>query len=152
MGMNIKYHGHIDVPANIVAHANTIRFENYKTNTPAKFQKHFDDEAKNEVFKQQLSALMNIDPDNLDYVYFSVCQGAEPHTDQLDPHQFADITYIIPVILPQGDSVITALNDSATVELGGVYSFNHTETHSMILEDNESGCVVIMAAERFRKR
>ncbi len=144
----ITCHGNIKVPSSITNHADTIKLENYKTNTPAKFQKHFTAQVQDTMFEIELAEAMGIDHNQLDYVYFSVCKGAEPHTDQLDPLKFSDTTYVIPVILPEGDSVIHARDESETVVLGGIYSFDHTETHSMTLEDMESGCVVIMATER----
>lgn len=144
----ITYHGNIDVPTSIVSHADTIKLENYKTNTPAKFRKHFTNQVLDTMFEITLAEVMGIDHNQLDYVYFSVCKGAEPHTDQLDPLKFSDTTYVIPVILPEGDSVIHARDENETVVLGGIYSFDHTETHSMTLDDTDSGCVVIMATER----
>lgn len=61
---------------------------------------------------------------------------------------FTDRTFIIPVILPQGRSVITAEKASAEVARGHIYKFNHERTQSMTVEDTESGCVVIMVAIR----
>ena len=34
----IKYHGDVSIPQIVIEHADTIKLENYKTNTPAKFQ------------------------------------------------------------------------------------------------------------------
>ena len=55
---------------------------------------------------ETLSSLIGIQTEKLDYVYFSGCQGAEPHTDLLDPSKFTNTTYVIPVILPLGDSLL----------------------------------------------
>jgi hypothetical protein len=75
-----------------------------------------------------------------------VCNGAEPHTDLLDPAVFEDTTYVIPVILPTGTSIITAEDVYVVTQPGHVYEFDHTKLHSMVLEDTSSGCVVIMVA------
>ncbi len=64
----------------------------------------------------------------------------------MNPNKYEDTTYVIPVILPGGKSVITAESASVEVSLGGVYEFDHTKIHSMTLEDTESGCVVVMVA------
>jgi len=140
--MNIIDHGSVQIPQHVVSHADTIKYENYKTNTPAKFQKHG---AVSSELEQSIAAIAGVDVNRVDWVYFSVCQGAEPHTDQLGD-KFTDTTYVIPVILPTGKSTITANGQTEEVQLGHIYEFNHNETHSMELEDTTSGCVVIMAA------
>jgi len=136
-------HGKVSVDEMIVNNAELIKFENYKTNTPSKF--HTRDSIDN-FFKFSLSSFLEIDYDNLDFVYFSVCKGAEPHVDLLDPAIFEPRTFVIPVILPEGKSIITAEDEQIEVKLNHVYEFNHEKIHSMKLEDNESGCVVIMVA------
>ena len=98
------------------------------------------------ILLAELSDRLGIPFKSLDFVYFSVCKGAEPHVDLLDPNVFEPRTFVIPVILPHGKSVITAEDESVEVELNYMYEFNHERTHSMQLEDNESGCVVIMVA------
>lgn len=143
---NVTYHGTVSIPQNIIDHSHEIKFENYKVNTPSRFQKRFDD-VDNTEFKQSVTGIMGIDINALDYVYFSVCEGAEPHTDDLDPKKFSDSTFVIPVLLPDGKSTITVGGESIEVHEGGVYEFNHTIVHSMELEDTSSGCVVIMASE-----
>lgn len=140
----IKYHGKVTVPEVVTKHADTIKFENYKTNTPTKFQVRC--LVGGEELMSELSDIIKIPKEKLDFVYFSVCQGAEPHTDKLNPNKFEDTTFVIPAILPKGRSVITAEEEETEVELGGVYEFDHTKVHSMKLEDTESGCVVIMVA------
>lgn len=82
----------------------------------------------------------------LDFVYFSVCKGAEPHIDLLDKNKFEPTTFVVPIILPNGESIITAEDERIVVELNNIYEFNHEKIHSMVLEDTESGCVVIMVA------
>lgn len=140
----IKFHGIVSLPEDVVKHADNIKFENYKTNTPTKFQiRSF---VGGEDLMESLSKLIDVPKERLDFVYFSVCKGAEPHVDKLNPEKFTDTTYVIPVILPKGKSVITAEKQEVEVELGGVYQFNHTKIHSMNLEDTESGCVVVMVA------
>jgi len=138
-------HGKVFIPKEIVANADTIKFENYKTNTPAKFQIRRIDGADVEMLFN-VSMAVGVAVNKLDYVYFSVCRGAEPHVDLLDPTVFEPKTYVIPVVLPSGRSVITAEDETAEVELFNMYEFNHEKIHSMTLEDNESGCVVIMIA------
>lgn len=141
--INIINHGAIYVPDTVVKNADLIKFENYKTNTPGKFQVHNESDA---ILLAELSDKLGIPFKSLDFVYFSVCKGAEPHVDLLDPNVFEPRTFVIPVILPHGKSVITAEDESVEVELNYMYEFNHERTHSMQLEDNESGCVVIMVA------
>jgi hypothetical protein len=136
-------HGLVDVPLTVVENAETIRFENYKTNTPAKFQIRDETDA---VLLSNVAGLLKSPINVLDFVYFSVCKGAEPHVDLLDPEVFEPRTYVIPIVLPSGKSVITAEDESVEVELNHMYEFNHEKIHSMTLEDNESGCVVIMIA------
>jgi hypothetical protein len=144
----IKFHGVVSIPQAVIDHADTIKLENYKTNTPAKFQVR--SLVGGEELMESLAEIIGISKEKLDFVYFSVCKGAEPHTDLLNPNKFEDTTYVIPVILPNGKSIIGAEDDAGTVEaeveLGGVYQFDHTKTHWMTLEDNESGCVVVMVA------
>jgi len=138
-------HGYIRVPRGIVESADTVKFENYKTNTPAQFQIRRMDEA-DMALMFNLSRMVGVPWNRLDFVYFSVCKGAEPHTDLLDPEKFEPRTFVIPVILPGGQSVITAEEQMKQVELNHVYEFNHEKLHSMLLEDTDSGCVVIMVA------
>lgn len=140
----IKYHGTVPVPETVIGHADTIKFENYKTNTPRKFQVRT--LIGGDELMDSLSGRIGIEKDRLDFVYFSVCKGAEPHTDLLDPNKFTDTTFVIPVVLPPGDAIITAEDHGEKVHVGGVYEFDHTKVHSMSLEDTESGCVVVMVA------
>lgn len=141
----IVCHGELNIPISIIENAETIKFENYKTNVPSKFQirqlNHYDIELMDE-----LSKIIYIDKEYMDFVYFSVCKGAEPHTDLLDPNVFLSKTFVIPVILPKCKSVITVEDEKIEVKLNHIYEFNHEKIHSMELEDMESGCVVIMVA------
>lgn len=138
-------YGEMYVPAMIVSNAESIKLQNYKTNTPGKFQiKAISDEDTD--LMDTLSAKIGLDKASLDFVYFSVCKGAEPHVDLLNPAIFEPRTFVIPVVLPQGKSVITAEDEEVEVKLNHIYEFNHEKTHSMTLEDNESGCAVIMVA------
>jgi hypothetical protein len=135
------------IPEAVIAAADTIKLLNYKTTTPAKFRKNELTEELAGPMLDELADIIGVPKDRLDYVYFSCCRGAEPHTDQLPRERFGPMTYIIPVILPKfGSALITAGIVSKVVEVGGVYMFNHEQIHSMTLEDNESGCVVIMVA------
>jgi hypothetical protein len=138
-------HGEMSVPDRITANAETIKFANYKTNTPAKFQIKSISEDDTDLM-DNLSSKIGVDKTSLDFVYFSVCKGAEPHVDLLNPAIFEPRTFVIPVVLPQGKSVITAEDEAVEVKLNHVYEFNHEKIHSMTLEDNESGCTVIMVA------
>jgi len=144
----ITHIGKINIPQTILDHAETIKLENYKTNSPAKFQKHSQYSTSGEKVSKQLSKLLNVDLNKIDWVYFSACKGAEPHVDQLDPNKFNDETYVVPIILPEGESKIQAIEDEKIVELFNVYHFDHTKIHSMTLEDNDSGCVVLMCGIR----
>lgn len=141
----IQCHGEIAVPDELVSNADTIKFQHYKVNTPSRFQKRSDIDTE---FKKRLAAKIGLDFETLDFVYFSVCKGAEPHVDQLDPAIFTSRTFVIPVILPRGNSIITAEDQREIVKLNHVYEFNHERVHSMEVEDTESGCVVIMVAEK----
>jgi len=146
--MKIKYHGVLPhVPEAILEHANTIKLENYKTNTPTAFQKHQPD---NIEFTKQLAKAIDYPPASIDWVYFSVCKGAKTHVDELGD-KFTDTTFVIPIIVPKGRSTITAEYESMSVRCRGIYEFNHNKEHSMELEDTESGCVVIMAAIRSKQ-
>ena len=139
----IEFIGKVAIPQGVILNANKIKYEHYKVNTPSKFQVHSLDDT---LLIETISSLIGIQKEKLDYVYFSVCQGAEPHIDLLDPNKFTNTTYVIPVILPLGDSIIVAETQREKVQVGGVYKFNHTKTHSMELDDTSSGCVVIMVA------
>lgn len=140
----ITFWGTVDIPKSVGAHSDTIKFENYKTNMPTKFQVR--NLTGGDSLMESLSRVISIPMEKLDFVYFSVCKGAEPHTDKLNPKKFEDTTFVIPVILPSGKSIITAEDHRERVEIGGIYQFDHTKIHSMELEDTESGCVVIMVA------
>jgi hypothetical protein len=142
----IKYHGKVDIPATVLLEAEKIKLLNYKTTTPTRFKKNTLTEDIAKDLMVDIANKIEYFPSRLDYVYFSVCKGAEPHTDNLSPMDFLDKTFVIPVILPSGWSIIKAENDMRIVEVGGIYEFNHTKIHSMELEDTESGCVVIMVA------
>jgi hypothetical protein len=141
----ITYHGNIHIPQTITDHADAIKFEKYKVNTPTEFQINRYAVGQEQLISR-LSQKICVPTYKLDFVFFSVCQGAEPHVDQLNPDKFEDTTYVIPVILPNGASAIRAEKAIGVVEVGGVYEFDHTKIHSMELQDTESGCVVIMVA------
>lgn len=140
--------GVVHIPQSILDHAELIKYDHYKVNTVKKFQKYTQDTIDSEILLWALGGLAGLDMSKLEYVYFSACMGAEPHIDMLDQTIFEDTTLVIPVILPSGKSIITAEDEEVVVRIGGVYQFDHTKTHSMVLEDNESGCVVVMVAVR----
>ncbi len=144
----IRYHGQVVIPGAVIAVADSIKLLNYRTSTPARFRKNLLTPDLAGDLMSAISVLIGVDVSRLDYVYFSVCRGAESHVDILDPSKFLETTFIIPVILPSGRSIITAESTESVVEVGGVYEFNHEREHSMVLEDVTSGCVVIMVAIR----
>ncbi len=139
-------HGPITIPASISEYAETIKFDNYKVNTPAKFRTNTYNDLSSQIMIRELSWVIHVPYFLLDFVFFSVCNGAEPHTDLLDQNIFEDTTYVIPIILPKGKSVITAEDTEERVSVGYVYEFDHTKMHSMELQDTHSGCVVLMVA------
>lgn len=142
----ITFHGRVRVPQAVVDAAHPIRMLNYKTTTPARFRKNTLTEDIAGPMMDELAAIAGVARERLDYVYFSAARGAEPHTDLLDPAVFTARTLVVPVILPAGRTVIEAQGAEAVAEIGGVYEFDHERTHSMSVEDEESGCVVIMVA------
>ena len=137
--------GRVDIPAEVTALADLVKKQHYKVNTPAKFTTHT---LADKALMEQLSELVGVPVEKLNYVYFSACGGAEPHTDLLDPEKFTNDTYVIPVILPPGAAIIKVEEWVVAVKVGMVYKFDHTCMHSMELEDTESGCTVIMVAVR----
>ena len=152
----IRSHGAVNVGPAVVQSADSIKLQNYKTNTPKTFQVqplHVQDAA---TLTQELADRIKVPVERLDFVYFSVCQGAEEHIDLLDPSVFESRTFVIPVILPQGDNIIVAKDTAGPdgivpthatfVKLNHIYEFNHEKPHSMYVQDTESGCVVIMVA------
>lgn len=141
----ITYHGTVDVPQEVIDAADRIKLDNYKVNKPTSlgFKVRRLHDLK---MVDQLAKIAKVTKSLLDIVYFSCCKGAEPHVDKLKPEKYEDTTYVIPVILPKGKSVIYAEGASMDVGLGGVYQFDHTRVHSMSLEDTDSGCVVVMVA------
>lgn len=139
--------GNVLLTSHMTLAADQIKYENYKVNSPYKYKKHTQDVTVGSWFETQLSELVGVDKAKIDWVFFSVCKGAEPHIDMLDENKFHDATYVVPVILPKkGKAVITAEDESMEVTVGGVYQFDHTKIHSMELDDTQTGCVVIMAA------
>lgn len=144
----IRHHGSVVVPGAVISAADSIKLLNYRTSTPSRFRKNLLTADIAGSLMVELSELIGVESSVLDYVYFSVCSGAEEHVDILDSSKFFETTFIIPVILPSGSSVITAEDSSMVVEVGGVYEFNHERRHSMVLDDVTSGCVVIMVAIR----
>ena len=144
----ITLHGNVSIPDAVIAAAEPIKMLNYKTTTPARFQKNTLTADIAGPLLDNIAERIGVDRARLDYVYFSAAQGAEPHTDMLDPKVFMSNTYLIPVILPTGRTVLMADGVEVAAELGEIYEFNHEETHGMTVEDTESGCVLIMVAIR----
>lgn len=143
----IRYLGTINVPEALVQHADKIKLENYTVNKPSRAQvKH--SLGSYMRFDEALATMLGLQDKRgrLNFVYFSCCKGAEPHTDEALKGKFEDETWVIPVILPKGRSVMFCEGVSIPVHKGGVYHFDHTKTHGMTLEDTESGCVVVMVA------
>lgn len=138
----ITYHGIVTIPPEVTAAADTIKHENYKVNSPAKFKVRSLDGC--DWLMARLGEVVDVPRERLDCVYFSCCKGAEPHADQLNPAKFTDTTYVIPVVVPSGRSVLVVDGREMDVQLGGIYQFNHGKIHELRLDDTESGCVVIM--------
>jgi hypothetical protein len=150
MIMKIEMLGEVTVGASLVRAADKIKLQHYKVNTPKKFQVWpFPSRTplyEGEILMWELANMAHQDPHNLDYVFFSVCSGAEEHTDALDPAKFEPITLMVPIILPPGRNIITAEDEWVQVRLNHVYKFDHTKPHSMRLQNTTSGCVVVMVA------
>lgn len=142
----IREWGNVTVPERVTMAAEQIKHLNYKTTTPVKFRKNKLTEDLAGDLLTEISDRIGVSRSLLDYVYFSVAKGAEPHIDALDASIFTDRTFVIPIILPKGDSIITAEEASVVARLGYIYEFNHERIHSMTVADTESGCVVIMIA------
>jgi hypothetical protein len=140
----IRFYGTIDIPFQVINAADEIKHLNYRTTTPVRFRKNALTPDIAGGLMSTLAEFIGVTVDRLDYVYFSVARGAEPHVDALDPEKFTSHTWVIPVILPKGHTIIHAEHDSMVAKVGGVYEFNHERVHSMHVEDTESGCVVIM--------
>lgn len=138
--------GAVAIPQAAREVADSVKLQNYKTNTPKRFQVQPLHAEAAGIMLEELSELVRVRQDRLDFVYFSVCKGAEPHIDLLDPALFEPRTFVVPVILPKGVSTITVGDETKQVFLNHVYEFNHEIMHSMELEDVESGCVVVMVA------
>jgi hypothetical protein len=143
----IRFHGTVEIPAEAVQYADGIKQENYKVNTPAEFQVRVLPGCK--PMLDQLATLTGQPRERMDAVYFSCPMGSEPHTDKLNLKKFENTTFIIPVILPDlrkhRVTLLTAGCTDAVLEVGGVYEFDHTQTHSLTVGD-DSGCVLIMVA------
>lgn len=142
----ITTHGTVAIPQAVTDAAHPIRMLNYKTTSPSRFRKNSLTEDVAGSLMDAVAVRIGMPREKLDYVYFSAARGAEPHVDLLDPAVFTPHTFVIPVILPNGRTIIVAEDASAQVEVGGIYEFNHERTHSMTVEDPDSGCVVIMVA------
>lgn len=136
----------LDIPKSVLDVAESIKLDNYKTNHPKEFRKETVVTDDGLYLMAQLSSLTGVPVNKLDYVYFSACRGADEHVDLLDPEKFEDVTYIIPLVLPSGKSILHEDGYSTGIQVGGVYEINHTKPHSLDLEDTESGCTLIMVA------
>ena len=142
----ITVRGTVTPGSALLAAADKIKLLSYKVNTPKQFQVmalHGEEAAD---LMAQLGELIGHPHEKLDFVYFSACKGAEEHVDELDPMIFEETTFVVPLILPQGRSVLTANCHPMTLELNHVYEFSHELPHRLDLEDTESGCVVVMVA------
>jgi hypothetical protein len=142
----ITYHGNIVIPNGLIEAADQIKYQNYKVTKIGKIAKQTPEGVDAEYVMRVLGSKVERDHATFNAVYFSACSGAEEHVDMLDQEEFEDTTYVIPLILPQGDSIIRAGKCRAIVEVGGIYEFDHTKPHEMTVEDDKSGCVVLMVA------
>lgn len=145
MVSNITAHTKVTLTGKALEHAKSVVKENYKLSTPLEFQKHC---SADDILIQQIAAVMNWDHTRVDSVFFSCPNGADPHVDKLNLADHSDITAIIPVILPKGKSILQVANDSMELEVARVYSFSHQTLHSLSVENEGEGCVVIMSTER----
>lgn len=137
--------GPVPLPAEAVAYAERVKRESYATNTPAEFQVR--ELAGSAALADAIAVragLLAGERARLDLVYFSCCRGAEPHVDRLP--RFEPRTWVVPLVLPPGRAVLRAGEDARDAVLGVVYQFDHTQVHSLELDDAESGCVFAMAA------
>lgn len=144
----ITVYKEVAVPMGIMGYAYDIRLENYKVNTPTQYQIHDMKLDGTEGVLEQVSALTDIPVEKLDCVFFSVCRGAEPHVDDLDPEKYTGRTFTIPLVQPPSGRVLLKANGAAVdVRPCVVYEFDHTKIHSMELDDKEYGCTVLMIGE-----
>lgn len=139
-------HGSVFVPPQVFQAAYELRLENYKVNTPKKFQvRHLHTEHSLQLMGD-LAQIAGVPMNKIDYVYFSCCLGAEEHTDALDAKKFTAKTLIVPVVVPPGKATLWADGMETQMQANHVYEFNHERPHSLTLEDTTSGCTVIMAS------
>lgn len=138
----IKLVGELMVDFQTMCYAQSIREENYKVNTPSKYQKHCGNDS---FIINQLVEIINRDYSLINYVFFSCKEGAEPHTDKLNLSRFDEKTVVIPLILPNGKSRLLVEDETCELQHFLCYEFDHTKVHSLILDDTTSGCVLIMA-------
>jgi hypothetical protein len=142
----IRSLGTVPLPDEAVAYAETIKLESYATNTPAEFQvRELAGSASLADAIAQKAGLTPGERARLDLVYFSCAKGAEPHVDRLPA--FEPRTWVVPLVLPQdGQAILLAGRESAVAVLGGLYEFDHTQSHALHLDDTRTGCVFAMAA------
>jgi hypothetical protein len=140
---DVVTHGHVRLPASIVEYAETIKLQNYKTNSVKAFQRDFHKPEGLDEVLTQVSKLVFRPKETLEPVFFSAAMGAKPHTDDL-PKDYLDVTFVLPLILPE---IATLSANVTTVRLneGLLVSFNHTQLHSMQVSDF-SGCTILMIA------
>lgn len=140
--MSIRLYGEVNIPQHVRLNADTIKLQNYKTNSPKKFQKTIGNDLG---VSFNIAKKIDVHPQYIDWVYFSCCNEAEPHVDNLDPLVYGTLTYIIPIILPEGNNILTVNDVSIPIQLNNMYSFNHQDIHRLDVE-NYTGCVVLMAS------
>jgi hypothetical protein len=153
---SIQYAGQAFPSRDILIYANSIKDENYKTSTVKQFQRRFPLLDGMSKLIDEIALRINgityagkgLYPLNVDLepVFFSVAKGAAEHTDELDRDIYTDVTIVIPLVVPKGLSELTVGGNSINLQQFGVYLFDHTKPHKLVLEDNESGCTVLMIA------
>lgn len=130
----------IHLPTSLKQVANSIKLQNYKVNSPTKFQKYRNPLS---MFSYMLSSVLG---SKVDWVLFSCCNGAEEHTDKLDTDIYGTMTYIIPVIVPEKGAVLHHSGGSVDISEGSVYEINHQLPHSLDVNSYD-GCVLVMASK-----
>jgi hypothetical protein len=155
MSYNIQYMGQCFPSRDILIYADSIKHDNYKTSTIKQFRRRFPLMDGMELFLQQIALRIVDMPEirkltgtllQLEPVFFSVSQGCEEHTDELDPEVYTNTTVVIPLVVPEGKCELTVDGDSLNLVRNGIYLFQHDRPHSLQLDDKTSGCTVLMIA------
>lgn len=134
----------LEIPDNIIDMAFQAMNENFNILNPTVYTKH---KITDEKFLEHVREYVQSDT-KMDIVLFSSKSGAEEHTDIHLKH-LDTFTYIIPVIVPEGDSFIVHSKGKDKLVYAEPIKINHQEPHSLSVS-NDSGCVVLMASKTIR--